>query len=223
VLNNPTSFIDPLGLQGGDWVPRFQYVVTRSGGSCYVDQIKTPCVVANAMLAAGTAVMCPNNDCSGIRVAQGPGGTTLLQQWVPGQLVSIYGTLPGGGIAISEFYFQGYWKTTGTSSGPDNSPWDYAWIAGLAPGANGFLQALKQQTKGLPGASEPPTLRPAPGPTPEIQLEDPFMARVFTLMSRWLRGGGIGPLPPSTTMVPIVSPCVFPSFQNTQICGGAAY
>jgi hypothetical protein len=73
------------------------------------------------------------------------------------------------------------------------------------------------------GDAPPPVLQEVPGTAPEVVLEDPFWKNIFKLMTTWLRGGGVGPLPPSTVMVPIVSPCAIPSFQYTQMCGGTSY
>jgi hypothetical protein len=41
---------------------------------------------------------------------------TTTYTWVPPQLVTIEGGLPGGGVSLVEFYFEGYW-TTGTQVG----------------------------------------------------------------------------------------------------------
>jgi RHS repeat-associated protein len=90
----------------------------------------------------------------------------------------------------------------------------------LAPMANGLLQAVKQAAKGIPEVPKPPVPSPVTTPAPEIELQDSVMARIFNLMSKWLGGGGLGPLPPSTILTPIVNPCLFPSFQRMPMCGG---
>jgi RHS repeat-associated protein len=94
----------------------------------------------------------------------------------------------------------------------------------LAPMANGAMQAFKQAANGRPAPTPGPPLRPVPGPPPQVELEDPFWKWLFNMMSKWLRGGGLvppgGAVPPSTMAVPVANPCLFPSFQQTQMCGG---
>jgi len=109
---------------------------------------------------------------------------------------------------------------TVTPSATVNGQLSYGWVPGLAPMANGAMQAFKQLAKGQPTPTAPKALPEVPGTAPEIVLEDPFWKNLFKLFSRWLGGGGLGPLPPSTVIVPVVNPCVIPSFQNTQMCGG---
>jgi len=111
VLNNPTTLIDPLGLQGGDWVPHFQDVVTRSGGSCYVDQINTPCIVASGLLSMGAASVC----------------TTAIQcaGYNP---VTFSGTLYGNYVHMTFANWDAYsaWRTD-LASDPKNQIYDAFW------------------------------------------------------------------------------------------------
>jgi hypothetical protein len=180
--------------------------------------VATRCTVIPRVLNAGLAAVCPNNDCTGLRATQGPGGSTVWQQWVPGE--SVQSTI--GGVTYDEgTYKPGHWETVATNE-TTNDTWGWAWIPGLAPGANGLLQAVKAATRQVKPSPQP-VLPEVPGTAPEIQLEDPFMKRVVDLMTKWLRGGGLGSLPPSTILVLIVSPCAVPSFQNTQMCGGNIY
>jgi hypothetical protein len=90
----------------------------------------------------------------------------------------------------------------------------------LAPMANGAAQAGSAATQ-MPKATPPQPLTEVPGTAPEIQMEDLTMKNIFRLMTSWLRGGGLGPLPPSTVAVPIISPCaIVPSMQSLPSCGG---
>jgi hypothetical protein len=111
VMNNPTTLTDPLGLQGGDWVPHFQDVVTRSGGSCYVDQINTPCIVASGLLSMGAASVC----------------TTAIQcaGYNP---VAFSGTLYGHYVHQTFGNWDAYsdWRTT-VGSYPQNQIYDAFW------------------------------------------------------------------------------------------------
>ncbi len=103
-MNNPTTLIDPTGLQG------------ESSGTCghgfQVPQGQNP------------AVWCYNH--MGIGEGSSPGAfftntadefdlmsvPVVVDTWVPPQQVAIDGTLPGGNIAVVDYYFEGYWTTT---------------------------------------------------------------------------------------------------------------
>ena len=63
------------------------------------------------MVNMGAAGVCPNNDCTGIRLVQGPGNTGSFQQWVPGS----FQTSPGGqnGADFTMAMIQGHWEITG--------------------------------------------------------------------------------------------------------------
>jgi len=123
VLNNPVKFTDPLGLQGRgeDWAERIaehmDRVLARIGAmearvaslmstGCRMDGIPVNCLVAYRAVQAGMAAPCPNNDCTGIRAVQGPGGTTVIQQWVPAEYWS-----SNSGFVIG--VQTGYWRTVG--------------------------------------------------------------------------------------------------------------
>jgi RHS repeat-associated protein len=120
VLNNPTNFVDPLGLRKPKDEPlpgAAAYLGAMGGyGGCTMDGVDTPCSVVSAALQSGAAVACPGNDCTGLRATQGPGGSTVWQQWVPpGQETTtlkdpdtgdIIGTYPGS-------YLPGHWEVVG--------------------------------------------------------------------------------------------------------------
>ncbi len=120
VLNNPTNFIDPLGLQcegglsygcGLGWIMMEKAVQESrllSNTNCTVDTEVWPCSFAGNLVQSGAAVRCPNNDCTGVRAEQGPGGTTIIT-WT-GQ-VSV--RTPGGCV------------TFGPSPQPCNVPSSY--------------------------------------------------------------------------------------------------
>jgi len=114
VLNNPTNLVDPLGLDppqgppphpgcGDD--PTIQCVYQRyhwsipgmfgAGVTCYVDGVRTPCDMTYGLVQSGSAAVCPNNDCTGVRVQQGPGGTTVITQ-----SQTITGQVPGGCVTF---------------------------------------------------------------------------------------------------------------------------
>jgi hypothetical protein len=220
----------PCGLENN---PSGPPPVTITNGSDLSCNLATAEGNWNQTMAQQFLTLCASTgNCQG----GGPGALTINGtgfQWVPASSSS-----SNGGFTIS--VQTGYWQvmnapgiTLGPSGnfvtgspfstpGGSDSPWVLAWIPGLAPGANGWLQALAQRAKGWPKVSNPPILQPGPQAAPEIRLEDSFVKNIFDLMSKWLRGGGLGPLPPSTVMVPIVSPCAFPSFQHTPTCGGLA-
>ncbi|MBZ5671403.1 MAG: RHS repeat-associated core domain-containing protein, partial [Acidobacteriia bacterium] len=69
VLNNPTTFIDPLGLQDKSNI-KLQAGPTAPG--CTLNGIFTSCSVVASVIGAGAAVQCPNNDCTGVSATQGP-------------------------------------------------------------------------------------------------------------------------------------------------------
>jgi hypothetical protein len=110
VGNNPANSIDPLGL---DNIKVYEDASDLINSGCTLNGMAMPCGMVNNAIWSGAAARCPNDDCFGIKATQGPGGSTEIQQWVPGHLVTINGTLPGGGAAIVEFYFEGGWETVG--------------------------------------------------------------------------------------------------------------
>jgi RHS repeat-associated protein len=75
VLNNPTTFIDPLGLEGKSNI-KLQAEPTAPG--CTLNGIYTSCSVVYSLLGAGAAVACTSVNCGGLRPTQGPGGTTTI-------------------------------------------------------------------------------------------------------------------------------------------------
>jgi hypothetical protein len=78
------------------------------------------------LVQSGWAFICPAADCTGIRGVQGPGGSTIVQQWVPPQL-----SQSDGVIALQT----GYWATLGSLRGPDflslNINVGLPWLANL--------------------------------------------------------------------------------------------
>ena len=105
VMNNPTSAVDPLGLQGQCPPGSAQAGICRNG-TFYPPG--GPVYPWNPFTNPGWNW--DEFDLMNIPVV------TTTYTWVPPQLVTIEGGLPGGGIALVEFYFGGYW-TTGTQVG----------------------------------------------------------------------------------------------------------
>jgi len=147
VGNNPLNYIDPSGL--GGICLAFLYdggCGSGPGGyggpgsmTCYQDSVVTDCGQVLNNINLGTAAQCPNNDCTGIKAGQGPAGTTVFQQWIPGGQVSsrtgIFqadGT-PAYGDASAGQIIPGHWETIGTSSG--NDLWFFP-LLGMAGGGN---------------------------------------------------------------------------------------
>jgi hypothetical protein len=118
VMNNPTTLIDPSGLGPVGPCPLVNDIAPRGCGNgpndfggYSVDGFSVSNGLGQATLAGGWGVQCPGNDCSGIQALQGPGGSTIVQQWVPPQYWS------GSDSGIFTFGVQtGYWQTIGTWS-----------------------------------------------------------------------------------------------------------
>ncbi len=126
VLNDPLANMDPLGLDcihyhGGAGSNFYQ------AGYCgdtlyYVDGVPTSAGLAQNLLSMGSAAQCPNNDCFGIRLVDGPvgpAGRVLLQRWVPAGL-----TTPAPTIVDGVYTWQsgnGNWQTIGTISSAANT------------------------------------------------------------------------------------------------------
>jgi RHS repeat-associated protein len=78
VSNMPLVATDPLGLDDclqhtkGDVCPVF-----------VLDGMKISGMLAGPLLSSGSAVPCPNNDCTGLQFSQGPGGVTQIQTYIP--------------------------------------------------------------------------------------------------------------------------------------------
>lgn len=121
VFNDPTSFTDPLGLQQGSY-PGYGWLPSRFGG-CKLDDVDTPCEMVWRAASSGAAVACPNNDCTGIRAEQGPGGSTVIKQWVMETASStIGGTVFPGEIT------GGHWQSVASV----NTDWAVVGVVGLA-------------------------------------------------------------------------------------------
>lgn len=78
-----------------------------------VDGVPVNAALAQNLLGMGSAAQCPNNDCTGIRLLNGPGGTGIFMRWVP----------PGSANGEPT----GYWETIGTVSAnsSDSSGWSF--------------------------------------------------------------------------------------------------
>jgi RHS repeat-associated protein len=125
VLNNPLNFIGPSGMGLCD-VHVWDYPGCVGGPgffgfgpsmSCYQDSVATDCGQVLRDIDLGTAAVCPNNDCTGIKAGQGPAGTTMFQQWTPGGCVSTQDSRSGTGDSTC---YAGYWSTliSSNSNGP---------------------------------------------------------------------------------------------------------
>jgi RHS repeat-associated protein len=254
VLNNPTSMVDPLGLDGGfsppgcssgmptvecyGGIPGFwstgfplQGPGVLQGGGDEFDLLQAGILpgvtqpVGNCPAQYSSCVGLSNGQIAGLSgntwalgVTPPPGMIPVGpadQLWCPG---CYYGPM-GSGAIEDQIWDPNDLQTVTIGSG------GLAWApGGLAPMAWGtrVAQAAKTVLQRV-RPTVPQALREVPGTAPEIQLEDPFWKVLFKQISRFLGGGGLGPLPPSTVLVPIVSPCAIPSFQNTQMCGGNVY
>jgi RHS repeat-associated protein len=115
VLNNPTNFVDPLGLRKPKDEPlpgAAAYLGAMGGyGGCTMDGVDTPCSVVSAALQSGAAVQCPNNDCAGVTATQGPGGTTTISTT---RTVTI--NIPGGCVTVTDANGNPSTECTGPSS-----------------------------------------------------------------------------------------------------------
>jgi RHS repeat-associated protein len=154
VLNNPVNLIDPLGLQDGGQQhdpcdrnpnspactgqPRFNDAIS-SDMSCRMDGVPINCTVIPRVLNAGLAAVCPNNDCTGLRATQGPGGSTVWQQWVPGG----YSIQPSGvpGVDFLMTTTPGHWEIVG------RNPDFYQFTVNIG-GAVGYTFTLTGDTNG---------------------------------------------------------------------------
>jgi RHS repeat-associated protein len=108
VLNNPTTFIDPLGLQDKSNI-KLQAEPTASG--CTLNGIYTSCSVVYSLVGAGAAVACTSIDCGGLRPTQGPGGTTTISTT---QTYTF--NIPGGCVTVTDANGNPSTECTGPSS-----------------------------------------------------------------------------------------------------------
>jgi RHS repeat-associated protein len=106
VLNNPTTLIDPLGL---DNIKVYEDASDLINSGCTLNGMAMPCGMVNNAIWSGAAARCPNDDCFGIKATQGPGGSTIFQQWIPPETTT--GHVDG---MPAVFQTTGYWKTVGT-------------------------------------------------------------------------------------------------------------
>ncbi len=75
-----------------------------------------------ARLAGGYTAVCPNNNCSGLQLIHGPGGTSIFQQWVPWYVVGFH--VIGGNAGATVYW---HWVTVGTASDNGTSSfWAFA-------------------------------------------------------------------------------------------------
>ena len=120
VLNNPLAYVDPLGMND----------CAHTSGDCGTVVLDGTVLdvsgwfgrsLLNFLSDSGAAAQCPNNNCTGIQATQGPGGTTILQQWIPTQTWTTGDAVAG--YAIHQII--GYWQTVGTSSG--SGSWNTFW------------------------------------------------------------------------------------------------
>jgi hypothetical protein len=165
----------------------------------------------------------------GCMAARKCGGSTTIggktYTWV-----SSYVIIPAPPGSGADFILKdtSHWEVTSGIGSTLSGAWSAlsAFIAGtLAPMANPQRVAEAAKTvfqRVRPTTPKPPT--EIPGTAPE--LGDSFMARIFSLMSKWLRGGGLippgGALPPSFIPMLIPSPCLSPSFHHLPACGALA-
>jgi RHS repeat-associated protein len=227
VLNNPTRLTDPTGLgpcdnlsfgQGKGDCLKIGYSASFDGGivgDTWSDSLYL------LSLSSGQAAAISNADNSAtylFDIAQAVQGTSantaLSPDWAGWPAVTenqLFSPLATDWILSGVVY-----GTTDSGSGGILSSWA---PGSLAPAASGLMNAIKAATRQVQ-PKVPKPLPEIPGEEPPIQLEDPFMKNILQLMTKWLRGGGSGPLPPSTLLVPIVSPCVIPSIQSLPSCGG---
>jgi RHS repeat-associated protein len=138
VMNNPTTLIDPTGLDtinctikngcrepGGNGCTilngcRDPGMNVNASMDCTIDGLASFCGQNIALVEAGAAAPCPNGDCNGIRASQGFGGSTIYQQWVPSTLSES----PGGpdGVSATLQLNTAHWQTVGTLSSDFAAP-----------------------------------------------------------------------------------------------------
>jgi len=114
VLNNPTNFSDPLGLGVDPFDPWGMSEGIDGGGPCYLDWIATPCGPLYGLLTSGAAVRCPNCPIGTI-AEQGPGGSTVFKQWVPGsnETQQVCSRIDGGETTCRDTTTPGHWAIVG--------------------------------------------------------------------------------------------------------------
>jgi RHS repeat-associated protein len=126
VINNPLALTDPSGLGPTSGVACLLDEMGNcrgggGGGSCTIDGFAADCGLANGLLQSGVGIIC-NNCGIGTQAVLGPGGVTLIQQWMPPQL-----TQPNqaGDPILAQ---TGYWQTIGISQST-NASWlgTFAW------------------------------------------------------------------------------------------------
>jgi RHS repeat-associated protein len=79
VLNAPTELTDPLGLcpdgSPGPCQPdrdNIVHIINPLESGCMLEGAPWPCAATLGLLQAGAAAQCPNNNCDGVKVKQGP-------------------------------------------------------------------------------------------------------------------------------------------------------
>ncbi len=122
VLNNPANLVDPMGLCTAK---QFQNDTCPDGrshfndgfggaGGCELNGGPVDCNFLGTLLASpgGYTAVCPNNNCSGLQLIRGPGGTSIFQQWIPGVIWTTGDDVTG--YIIHQVI--GGWKTVSTVS-----------------------------------------------------------------------------------------------------------
>jgi RHS repeat-associated protein len=124
VLNNPTTLTDPLGLcmsqdEGCGTPPRHQHQVICDGFGCggaaiIVDGVEwygdAAVALGEGIIESQGGVQCPGNDCDGLRATQGPGNSTVWQQWVPGYSKATTSDICDGCFLAQYVAYPGHWQ-----------------------------------------------------------------------------------------------------------------
>jgi RHS repeat-associated protein len=135
VLNNPMDYVDHDGLCPGPLPPGpnglCRAPVVPPGGAlgpgngiCFLDGLPVPCDVALGALGAGAGAVCPNNNCSGLQLVSGPGGTNVWQQWLPWYVAGFNLIGENGAILEQSATIYWHWVTVGTASDDNWGLWD---------------------------------------------------------------------------------------------------
>jgi RHS repeat-associated protein len=134
VVNNPMNLTDPAGLcphgrpgQCDGYIsPPCHYFCVEDGGgygldgNCYLNGAPASCSMVNGLLSSpsdspsGATVRCQSSACMpgviGVQVIDGPGGTSILQRWIPSITYDGVITMDSEGVNVP-YIVPAHWDT----------------------------------------------------------------------------------------------------------------
>ncbi len=141
VIDDPTNLSDPSGecYMSGYTGPNCNGLPpydANFGSACTIDGVSASFSMAFHQLQNGSATLCPNGDCTGLRFTGGPGGVDILQKWIPPQF---WTTNDGPGDKIFLHVTTGYWQNIGVVRDQSGDGW---WTTFFQDVRNNFWQRV---------------------------------------------------------------------------------